>query len=552
MHDTPHHHETNDPLIELRDLLAAFEAGELTDAQDHRLQQLVAEHEPVRHEYLRYMFMYGKIHQKHRGQKKTTSTSKTLKPNPRNHANVPPSNCSIFPLLEIEKDLLSAAGDISEFGNSKTSDSSSLRSGGFFGNINFSFVPTLITIVAAVLILSGVVILPIYWATRPTDPKWAIVARITKAIDCRWAQGEKWSQEGMFLTAGQLLDLEVGLVEVEFSSGAKVVLQGPARFVTAGPNDSRLDHGRLSAIVPEGAEGFTVRTPGMEVVDLGTEFGVSVNENNKSDVHVFKGLVEMESATKSGKTQTIQLKKNEAAEYDKASGDVIHIPVNNKKFVRDLDAVQGITTNLRVVNPSFEVPDIRTVPEYQPEHGDTQLRPIHGWKISDPNQAGSRIAMYQISPYTAPDPLCNVGPGATDGRQVVTVSIGQELASASGRSNSNWIYQSLGTITTADIGKTLKLSVDAGKREQYVNKNNGTLFAGFALHVTPELSGTVVGKPGSFTQEGKMERLQRLEATLPITVELVGQEVYILLAVSNKDSAYGQYHFDNVQIMVED
>lgn len=532
-------------LRELELLCNSLAEGELDASEIRRLEELVLSCDEAAEFYVKFFNVHHALADLQLEDECNEYFESLLQEAPSDllgQENAPSSNCSIFPLLELENDILSSYGvGASELGAPKTP-----TNGSFFGRINFSFVPGLITIVAAVLILSTVVIFPIYLATRPTDPRWAVVARITKTIDCQWAQGEKWSQEGAFLTAGQLLDLEVGLAEVEFSSGAKVVLQGPARFVTASYNDSRLDRGRLAAVVPDGAEGFTVRTPGMDVVDLGTEFGVAIEGEEKADVHVFKGTVEMEAATKSGDTKSIRLTKNEAAQYDKTSCDIVHIPVNDHKFVRDLESTEGITSNLQVVNPSFEVPDIRTVPEYQAEHGDTEFRPIYGWKISDKSQTASRVAMYQISPYEAPDPAFSVGPGATDGRQVVTVSTGNTR-------RSSWIYQSLGMITPADIGKKLKLSVDAGPRSDHemAMQGDGTVFAGFALHVTPEQTGTVIGKPNTFTSKEPIKQLHPLEATTPISVELVGQELFVLLAVSDQNGTYGQYHFDNVRITVE-
>ena len=60
-------------------------------------------------------------------------------------------------------------------------------------------------------------------------------------------------------------------------NGASVTLQGPAAYEIAGPMETRLHHGILTARIPESAIGFTVETSAMNVVDLGTAFGVSVN-----------------------------------------------------------------------------------------------------------------------------------------------------------------------------------------------------------------------------------------------------------------------------------
>ena len=46
------------------------------------------------------------------------------------------------------------------------------------------------------------------------------------------------------------------------------------------------------AYVPDKNSGFKVDTPKTEVLDLGTEFGVSVEENGDTEIHVLEGLVE--------------------------------------------------------------------------------------------------------------------------------------------------------------------------------------------------------------------------------------------------------------------
>lgn len=96
---------------------------------------------------------------------------------------------------------------------------------------------------------------------------------------------------GRALSAGDY-QLAAGRMGLSFADGAQMVVEGPAHLSLLSPSRARLINGKAAAHVPEGARGFTVETPGVEVVDLGTEFGVSVNEAGVSDVHVFRGEVE--------------------------------------------------------------------------------------------------------------------------------------------------------------------------------------------------------------------------------------------------------------------
>ena len=67
---------------------------------------------------------------------------------------------------------------------------------------------------------------------------------------------------------------------------------GPADFeLLSEPNRFTFHRGVMRAVVPPGAEGFTVVAGGHEIVDLGTEFGLSIDKHNNVEVHVFKGSV---------------------------------------------------------------------------------------------------------------------------------------------------------------------------------------------------------------------------------------------------------------------
>ncbi len=89
----------------------------------------------------------------------------------------------------------------------------------------------------------------------------------------------------------QTLHLASGVAELGFRSGAAVILQGPAELQLISATSARLLSGRMVARAPDGAHGFTIEAGGMDIVDLGTEFGV-VNINGAAEVQVFEGVVE--------------------------------------------------------------------------------------------------------------------------------------------------------------------------------------------------------------------------------------------------------------------
>jgi ferric-dicitrate binding protein FerR (iron transport regulator) len=134
---------------------------------------------------------------------------------------------------------------------------------------------------AAVLLAVGLG----WWALRPAS---AEVAWLVNAQNCTWAGGEPPTD----LRPGKVIAIDRGLAEFRFQSGARVVVEGPARLELVSGTSARLHHGKLAARV-SGKNGFEVLSPQGKVIDLGTEFGVSVSDAGDTDVHVFEGRVEV-------------------------------------------------------------------------------------------------------------------------------------------------------------------------------------------------------------------------------------------------------------------
>ena len=161
------------------------------------------------------------------------------------------------------------------------------------------------------------------------------VARITATRNCLWAEAEKNLGFGSRLTSGQRLDLTTGLVEITFNDGAVVVLEGPATFDVQSPGKAQLDEGRLAAVVPERAHGFEVTTARLNVVDLGTEFGLMAEPEGTTEVHVFNGLVKAQLLDEHGhQVRTMELNTAQAARIEPAAALVARIPARDDEFVR--------------------------------------------------------------------------------------------------------------------------------------------------------------------------------------------------------------------------
>lgn len=118
------------------------------------------------------------------------------------------------------------------------------------------------------------------------------IATLTRETGVVWASETNNIEEGSQLSPGWL-QLKSGAIQVEFDSGATVIVEGPAEVQLISPTEARLRMGRLSARVPEPAHGFKVYTPDATVTDLGTEFGLEREPSKPVRVEVFEGKVQV-------------------------------------------------------------------------------------------------------------------------------------------------------------------------------------------------------------------------------------------------------------------
>jgi hypothetical protein len=137
-----------------------------------------------------------------------------------------------------------------------------------------------------------------WWLTRsPASDPGGDIAWLVNAQNVQWTDDSASRGE---LRSGRILSMHRGLAEIRFKSGASIVLEGPAKLELLSESSARLSHGKLTARVPESAKGFQIISPTGRVVDLGTEFGMSVRNDGSADVVVFEGKVEAYSGVGTG------------------------------------------------------------------------------------------------------------------------------------------------------------------------------------------------------------------------------------------------------------
>ncbi len=392
------------------------------------------------------------------------------------------------------------------------------------------------------------------------------VARLTRTFNVNWTAGTHPLAVGATIAKGERVELAAGLIEIEFDKGTRVVVEGPAALSLDGRNGGLLSRGKLVAQVPPAAIGFTLHTPTATLTDLGTEFGVLVDDTGATEVHVFQGMVEAQFANTTTEPQTGILTAGESARIDATTRQLQvttgHTKSLAQRFIRSVPNTlkRGVTKDLVVANPSFEVPDIRKHPKYRECCGNLRRVPL-GWRAPPmPNEySEQRRVLYQRSPYRE-SAESTLGPGATDGEQVALVWLRKPGGGSDDDISETWLYQSLGIVTADDVGKTLHLSADVTARTQLQGKtpmdDGATAETAFAVDVSDRGAGNAVGTPGQVPSLRRDHGVRTLQAALTIGPELIDRELSIRLTVAIPEpvrdaSCYGQYHFDNVRCVVE-
>jgi hypothetical protein len=168
---------------------------------------------------------------------------------------------------------------------------------------------------------------------EPADgPSFEGCAVLAHAVDPAWEGSSPGT--GSVLPKGRLT-LVSGWAQIEFFSGARVVLEGPAEFELLSKNEAACRYGKLRAFVPPQAEGFAIRTDAMRLVDRGTEFGLRLDRGGDTEVHVFQGKVELHKGTTAPENVAV----GEAVRIDSAGG-TRSIPADPRAFVTPSDLAQ--------------------------------------------------------------------------------------------------------------------------------------------------------------------------------------------------------------------
>jgi hypothetical protein len=167
--------------------------------------------------------------------------------------------------------------------------------------------------VAATVAVAGIYAL---WQIRQ-QPRWSdlAVAEIVDVENVSWAEGTTALKPGDLVIPGRLRT-KAGEFTMKFRSGPIVRVIGAVSMMVETDMLVHLDRGQATARVPNSMKGFTIKTPVIDVIDQGTEFGVATRENGFTDIVVFDGKVDLADRI-SNETGLTRLVQGQAARVDR-------------------------------------------------------------------------------------------------------------------------------------------------------------------------------------------------------------------------------------------
>ena len=154
--------------------------------------------------------------------------------------------------------------------------------------------------------------LPLQAATTEHE----IVAVLTKSIGLQWDDpSSRHPNAGSALNSGRF-GFSKGMAQLEFMQGATAILEGPVKTTLVHDNAMELKLGKLRAHVPRVAVGFSVDLPMGKVIDLGTDFGIEVDDEGSAEVYVFRGKISYQGIDIEGNEVRAEVSGGEAIYLD--------------------------------------------------------------------------------------------------------------------------------------------------------------------------------------------------------------------------------------------
>lgn len=210
-------------------------------------------------------------------------------------------------------------------------------------------------------------------------------AQIVGLREAVWSQGAKVFRLGDSLAPGEALNLQSGMVEIRYANGARVVVDGPALFSAEQSSQGRLERGSLLAVVPPQAIGFMIQTPTVRIVDLGTRFGVSVDDAGEVEVHVLDGNVAIIDDAGSAALPALPAGQP-AAQVELGRGQSVRIaPGRNGRASPPYIAIASDAGRFQRLQPPLRVPPV--------DHPASPLAPLVHFRLGEDDRTEGSAAI---------------------------------------------------------------------------------------------------------------------------------------------------------------
>ncbi|MGJ8695589.1 MAG: LamG-like jellyroll fold domain-containing protein [Verrucomicrobiaceae bacterium] len=157
------------------------------------------------------------------------------------------------------------------------------------------------------------------------------VAVLSRRDGVSWMEGiplEVVQRDGRSLLRPGVLEIEGGRLQVDFYTGATVLVEGPARFEVIGADSGFLHFGRATAKVPSAASNFRMHTPQFVASNSGVEYALQVGADDEGEIHVFGSKVTV--GDEAGREQVVE----EQTALRFAGGASSEVPLRDGDFLR--------------------------------------------------------------------------------------------------------------------------------------------------------------------------------------------------------------------------
>jgi hypothetical protein len=222
------------------------------------------------------------------------------------------------------------------------------------------------------------------------------VAKLAAAFDAVWSDPNvAFALRQGDMPPGMLV-LRSGRVELLFAAGATAIIEGPATFEPVSGDTLRVQAGSVRCRCPRPGTELRVETPSGTIVDLGTEFAVSVEPDVRTRVAVIEGQVRVD-----GRESSQLMSAGEAVSIDRTGKSSLDIgflkDVATKVTLSPVDPSIFATCDNALVDPSFEIqngdaaegrPDLFLLGEFR--LGAWQGSLGHVEQVAAPAASGSR------------------------------------------------------------------------------------------------------------------------------------------------------------------